>query len=326
MVDLRADMTGGNKLSSLHAERPVMNDTSAGCRSLHNHRHGFTLVELLVVIAIISVLASLLLPVLGKARRAAYQVSCMNNQKQCYVGLGLYTDDNDGQMPLGHVSPNNTVFGKKWGYRGWHAFIAPYLGLPDYTSGNLIRLLEDGTQIVHCFSWAGGSAFSPGPFRTSRWRQTDPVTTRYIGNGTVFDCPETPPVDVSMVGSYDYVCMGSAFPIASAWPDAAYVPPRQRLSSLKTWLVLILERNYSFSLGNADVYQSVTYSSSARKLTHPNSNNFLMVDGHIEATYLWTNPPGDNGNYASWRPFSSKYIGGGQCFESRWGVPEPTRK
>ena len=95
----------------------------------------FTLIELLIVISIIAILAAMLLPALNQAQESSKRTTCLNAAKQIALGLFIYTDVNQDNLPINYATgmiPNpqtliaNVAFNvlknrKLWNYSDMHS-------------------------------------------------------------------------------------------------------------------------------------------------------------------------------------------------------------
>ncbi len=161
-------------------------------RTRHGCEERFTLVELLVVIAIIAILASLLLPALGKARHNAQRAVCSSHLRQIGVMTTIYLQDNDD-----YVIPAD--FGGAIDH--WANYMCAELG------GSVDLFCCPRLDPADCFEPYGGNEFPYDQLRlasymfntisSSSWQgagiATDPQTTCGWGNGT------TQPIRVCVV-------------------------------------------------------------------------------------------------------------------------------
>lgn len=132
----------------------------------------FTLIELLLVVAIIAVLAAVLLPALGAAKRSAYNILCKGNLRQQYVCVSLYVTDLKMLPPS--MQPNygycySTYYTGEWvrmgvvfdnGYvKSAKIFCCPLKQI--YRSrSSVAKFLADGKTSHYCWrDWQANSTF-----------------------------------------------------------------------------------------------------------------------------------------------------------------------
>src|SRR4051812_9089469 len=89
---------------------------------LGNHR-AFTVIELLLTIAIISVLISMLVPAVQKARATAERIHCTNQLRQLSLAL-IRNHDERGALPIG-VTPLPAKY--DYPYMSWAVRLLPFV-------------------------------------------------------------------------------------------------------------------------------------------------------------------------------------------------------
>lgn len=238
---------------------------------------GFTLVELLVVVAIMTILASLLLPAIGKARQKSRGLQCLNNLRQMGLGWQMYADDQYGVLV-----PNwgNAIAGIDETNPSWVA------GWMDYTASSHNTNID---YLVH-----------PGVGDRPYGALLGPYTKDY----RLYRCPaDTSKIEISgerfsrvrSVSMNMYAGANWVGPLAKEGLDAGYFIYRTQadfraLQPANAWIML--DEHEDSINGGGFVVDVIRRGSDAQLIDtpasyHNNACGFNFADGHAEV-HRWT--------------------------------------
>ncbi|MDD7983930.1 type II secretion system protein [Lentisphaera marina] len=224
----------------------------------------FTLIEVLVVVAIIGILASLILPALGKARKKSQMSVCKSNMKQLHMAYMMYTDDNDDYFPFDIVDMS------------WNDHLAGYDGRKvDYADLNTNTPLSAS-------QYSGGVYACPSDYLE---RADDTLTLSYS------------PTQLTIHGG-SFINTGQRGITGIHWGSGAPVSLQiseinQTSSTMSTFEYMASNNSLGaggrhpskYGGGGFSVVLPSTFFANVDNIPHEESgkSNFLFVDGHVES-------------------------------------------
>jgi prepilin-type N-terminal cleavage/methylation domain-containing protein len=132
----------------------------------------FTLIELLVVIAIITILASLLLPVLSRAKDQSVRTVDVNNLRQMIMALTMYGNENQDRPPW-----SNWRAGDAPNRQGWLYTLNPEASGP--------AQFDPRTGAFWSTLLSSNMYFCPRDKTSPGFNQRDQQCSTYVMNGAI---------------------------------------------------------------------------------------------------------------------------------------------
>jgi prepilin-type N-terminal cleavage/methylation domain-containing protein/prepilin-type processing-associated H-X9-DG protein len=216
----------------------------------------FTLIELLVVIAILTILAAVLLPVLGKGESAAQRAACESNLRQLGIATELYLDDNAGFFFNRCGAP--TTAGQQWWF-GWLQGTTVPEGRRGFnlSTGNLFPYLH-GSDVRLCPS----PAWSSPQFKLKGTN----VIFSYGCNSYLFAAQNQNPITANKISRP----ADTALYADSAQVNTFQTPASVSNPMFEEWYYLDLATNYSNFNNQPNGH-----------FRHAQKANVTFADGHV---------------------------------------------